>query len=78
MSTNLNQEYNWNTEITNNIVIEAVWQEIGNNYVVTFDLNGGVGAFNTQVLVANGSTVSRPTSPSKVGYTFAGLSLIHI
>ena len=45
---------------------------IGNNYVVTFDLNGGVGAFNTQVLVANGSTVSRPTSPSKVGYTFAG------
>ena len=72
LSTNLNQEYNWNTEITNNIVIEAVWQEIGNNYVVTFDLNGGVGAFNTQVLVANGSTVSRPTSPSKVGYTFAG------
>ena len=53
-------------------MIEAVWQEIGNNYVVTFDLNGGVGAFNTQVLVANGSTVSRPTSPSKVGYTFAG------
>lgn len=72
LSTNLNQEYNWNIEITNNIVIEAVWQEIGNNYVVTFDLNGGVGAFNTQVLVANGSTVSRPTSPSKVGYTFAG------
>lgn len=72
LSTNLNQEYNWNAEITNNIVIEAVWQEIGNNYVVTFDLNGGVGAFNTQVLVANGSTVSRPTSPSKVGYTFAG------
>lgn len=75
LSTNLNQEYNWNTEITNNIVIEAVWQEIGNNYVVTFDLNGGVGAFNTQVLVANGSTVSRPTSPSKVGYTFAGWAL---
>ena len=24
------------------------------------------------MLVANGSTVSRPTSPSKVGYTFAG------
>lgn len=75
LSTNLNQEYDWNSVVTDNIVLEAVWQNIGNNYVVTFDLDGGVGTFNTQVLVENGSTVTRPSSPTKVGYTFSHWAL---
>lgn len=75
LSTNLNQEYDWNSVVTDNIVLEAVWQNIGSNYVVTFDLDGGVGTFNTQVLVENGSTVTRPSSPTKVGYTFSHWAL---
>ncbi len=75
LSTNLNQEYDWNSVVTDNIVLEAVWQNIGSNYVVTFDLDGGVGTFNTQMLVENGSTVARPSSPTKVGYTFSHWAL---
>ena len=41
LSTNLNQEYNWNTAVENDIILQAVWEEIGTNYVVTFDLDGG-------------------------------------
>lgn len=70
LSTDLTQEYNWTTSITNSIKLKAVWQVVDDNRVVTFDLDGGVGPFNTQALVENGTTVTRPSSPTKVGYKF--------
>ena len=75
LSTNLNQEYNWNTAVENDIILQAVWEEIGTNYVVTFDLDGGEWTNNTQKLVSSGSIVSRPSSPTKVGYTFSHWAL---
>ena len=75
LSTNLNQEYNWNTAVENNIILKAIWEEIGTNYVVTFDLDGGEWTNNTQKLVSSGATVSRPSSPTKVGYTFSHWAL---
>lgn len=71
LSTNLNQEYNWNNIIAEDTVIKAVWQAIGSNKVVTFDLNGGEASFSPQQIVSNGATVSRPATPKKVGYTFS-------
>ncbi len=75
LSTNLNSEYSWNTPITSNITLMAVWQAVGSDHIFTFDLDGGEGDFNTQVAVANGDTVSAPTTPTKVGYTFLRWSI---
>lgn len=69
-SDNTDEEFDWNTPITEDIVLKAIWQAKGNDKVVTFDVNGGDATFNTQVLVANGSKVGRPVTPSRVGYTF--------
>ena len=69
LSTNLNAEYNWNSAVTADIVLKAIWEPIGSKHVVTFDLDGGNGDFNPQVLVSDGSTVSRPSNPEKTGYT---------
>lgn len=74
LSTNLNQEYNWNTAVIDNIKLVAVWQEIGNNNVVTFDTNNGESIVN-QVLVADGEKVSAPSQPTRVGYTFSHWAL---
>ena len=75
LSSNLNTEYNWDSKVVEDIVLQAVWQEIGENHVVTFDLNGGESKSNTQELVADGEKVSVPITPTKVGYTFSHWTL---
>ena len=41
------------------------------NYTVSFDLNGGSGSVEAQV-VTEGSDVTKPTDPTREGYTFLG------
>ena len=50
------------------INLEAVWSI--NQYTVTFDINGGSPV--TAITQDYATTVSKPTDPTKVGYTFAG------
>lgn len=53
--------------VNENTTLKAKWQE---NYTVTFDSNGG-SAVESQTRLS-GSLVSRPTSPTREGYTFMG------
>lgn len=62
--------YNFNTAVTKNITLVAQWTK---NTVVTYRVtfNGNNGHSNSQS-VASGNKVSRPTNPTKTGYTFLG------
>lgn len=68
--------FDFNTKITSNITLTAMWKKKASNeiitttYIVTFDSNGG-SAVSSQV-VESGNTAIRPTSPTRSGYTFAG------
>ncbi len=53
--------------VTANTTLKAMWQE---NYTVTFDSAGG-SAVESQTRLS-GSLVSRPTPPTREGYTFLG------
>ncbi len=61
------QEYDFNTEITDNKTLYAGWQL--NKYSVTFVTNGGT-AIPSQ-LKDHGSKADRPENPQKIGHTFA-------
>ncbi len=59
--------YDFNTPVTSNTVIYAVWQRI---YTVTFNLGGGVPDEEKQILKA-GEKVTRPKeTPTRTGYDF--------
>ena len=64
--------YNFNTSITGNITLKAVWKKSGTTsekkYTVSFDSNGG-SSKNNQMVVA-GNKASKPTDPTRSGYTF--------
>jgi len=61
------EEFDFDTEITQNIEIYAKWNEI---FDVTFEVNGGSAVAAAQVV--NGKRVTKPIDPQKVGYTFGG------
>ena len=61
-------EYDFNTPITEDIVIKAAWTV--NNYTVAFDANGGSDVASQTV--AYGSTATIPAIPTKLGFAFAG------
>jgi pectinesterase len=50
---------------------EPTGQEAVNEYHVYFNLDGGTGSISTQT-VTSGDKASKPTDPTKDGYTFAG------
>jgi uncharacterized repeat protein (TIGR02543 family) len=58
--------YNFSTTVTGNITLYAKWNTV--TYTVTFDSNGGSSV--TSQTVNSGSTATRPTDPTKTGYTF--------
>ena len=62
--------YNFNTPVTKSITLSAKWSLTTNYYTVTFDSNGGnsVGAQT----VSENNYASRPTNPTRSGYTFLG------
>ena len=62
--------YNFNTTVTKNITLVATWTK---NYTVTFNTDGGSNIAKKEV--AKGSKVTKPSNPSKAGYTFTGWTL---
>ena len=66
--------YNFNTVVTKDITLKAVWKKNGETkpveekYTVSFDSNGG-SSKNNQIVVA-GNKANKPANPTKNGYTF--------
>ena len=62
-----NKAYDFSTKVTKDITLKAIWKEII-TYKVTFDSDGG-----SQVTAQNvieGEKATKPTNPTKSGYTF--------
>ena len=59
------EEYNFATLVTDDITLVATWLE---NFTVTFDSDGGSAVVAQEI--ADGSTATAPTDPTKDGYTF--------
>jgi uncharacterized repeat protein (TIGR02543 family) len=53
-----------------NATLTANWTPI--EYTVIYDVNGGIGSDTTRTPIALGDTVTKPTDPTRVGYTFGG------
>lgn len=66
------KDYNFNTTVTKNITLVASWKKIV-AYNVTFNSNGGSSV--SSKTVTEGSTVSKPSNPTKSGYTFVNWQL---
>ena len=65
------QTYDFNTPVTGNITLTAVWINNGTNtttYTVTFDSNGGSNVAS-QTINEN-DKVTKPANPTRSGYTF--------
>ena len=62
--------FNFNTKITEDIVLEAKWQEsnLQDTYTVTFDTDGGSSI--DSVMVAKGELLQKPVDPTKEGFIF--------
>ncbi|QIK57066.1 LPXTG cell wall anchor domain-containing protein [Erysipelothrix sp. HDW6A] len=62
--------WNFGTDtVTSNITLYAKWNEV--LYTVSFESNGG-STVQPITDITKDSTITSPTNPSKVGYTFAG------
>ena len=66
--TNLmdDSEFNFATPVTSDISLRAVWTK--NQYTITFNSNGG-SSVSSQT-VSYGDTISKPSNPTRDGYTF--------
>lgn len=64
-----NSEYNFSNKVFANITLTAKWEKIEENeYVVTFDSNGGSSVKSQKVV--DGKVVNKPTNPTRKGYNF--------
>ena len=61
------EEFNFATPIADDITLVATWLE---NFTVTFDSDGGSAVVAQEI--ADGSTATEPTDPTKEGYEFNG------
>jgi len=71
--SSLNNRYYFNTPITKDITLYAKWINNGScnrKYTVYFDSNGGT--YIGSKTVKEGNAVSRPSNPTRNGYTFIG------
>ena len=62
-----NKAYDFSTKVTKDITLKAIWKEII-TYKVTFDSD--VGSQVTAQNVIEGEKATKPTNPTKSGYTF--------
>ena len=60
--------YNFTSAVTANLTLSAKWTV--NTYTISFDSQGGTA--KTAVKVNYGSTVKKPTNPTKTGFSFDG------
>ena len=65
-----NKEYDFDTKVTKNITLKATWKKQDNKkqYTVTFNTDGGSSISSKKV--AEGTRASKPTNPTRDGYTF--------
>ncbi len=71
-STEVNgPEFDFNTSVNNSLTLYAVWETTSSDKVtVSFDLQGGTGAFDP-ITINKGEKVTKPTAvPTKTDYTF--------
>ena len=64
-------KYDFDTLVTKDIELTAKWEKIEENkvtYTVTFNTDGG-SRINTRI-IEDGKTVTKPSNPTKEGYTF--------
>ena len=64
-----NNVYDFATAVTSNITIYAKWSI--ESYTVSFDVKGGNETIDSQTVEYNG-TITKPSDPTKEGYTFGG------
>jgi len=71
--------YNFNTKVTKNITLVASWKKVEEvkpevkSYTVTFDSKGG-SSVKSQT-VEEGKAATKPSDPTRSGYTFGGWTL---
>ncbi len=65
----LNNEYDFKNAVTKNITIYAKWSI--ESYTVSFNVKGGNETIPSQTVEYN-KTLTKPTNPTKDGYSFAG------
>ncbi len=63
-------EWDFNTPVTNHLTLTAKWEEIIHEYTVDFNSDGGSDISDS--VVNEGEKVTKPTDPTKEGFTFAG------
>ena len=63
------KKFNFDTIINEDINLIAKWEKL-ESYLVTFNSDGGTNASNKSVY--EGYKVSKPSNPSKTGFTFSG------
>ena len=61
------KNYDFNSAVTGNITLTAVWKA-KNKYTVTFNSNGGSSV--TSQTITDGEKATKPSNPTKNGYTF--------
>ena len=62
------KKFDFNSRITEDMKLKAVWVESDEKFKVSFDTKGGSVIETVEVQINN--TVSKPTSPTKRGYNF--------
>lgn len=68
------QKYNFDTPLTSDITLTAVYKKVEKTYVITFDGNGGEVSF-TQKIIKYGNYGEMPTA-TRDGYEFIGWSTV--
>ena len=66
----LTTSFVFTTTISSNITLYAKWTPVVTTITVTFDVDGGTSVASQTI--NSGSKATLPTTPTKVGYTFAG------
>ena len=61
------KEYDFKTKVTKNITLVAKWREL-EKYTITFNTDDGSNVASQTV--TEGNKVTKPTNPTKAGYTF--------
>jgi len=67
-----NEEFDFVTAITEDVVVHAQWEREVVIHTVTFDLHGGAGDFPAQNVEDGGLAVAPTATPTRSGYRFIG------
>ena len=63
-----NKTYNFDSNVTKNITLKAIWEKEKAKYTVTFNSDGGSNVASQTI--TEGEKASKPSNPTRSGYTF--------